>query len=58
MFEQGDSWHEIDRKWTVASYGSFKKFNGKISCGACLPAGKRSFLEVLFSNQQKDFRFL
>ena len=38
MFEQGDTWHEIERKWTVASYGSFKKFNGKISCGTCLPA--------------------
>ena len=28
--------HEIDRKWTVASYGSFKNFYSKMLVDFCL----------------------
>ena len=34
----------------------FSKFYGKIWVGPCLNTGKRFFLEVSFSNQQKEHR--
>ena len=33
----------------------FSKFSGKICVSFCLNTGKRFFLEVLFSSQQKGF---
>ena len=42
------------QKWMVAP---FSKFYGKIWVSFCLNTGKRFFLEVSFSSQQKEYRF-
>ena len=46
MFKQDDS--QIDRKWTMTSYASSKKFYGKMSVCFFRKTGKHFFLEVLF----------